>query len=40
MTIASLLMGFWQTLQMYEQFSHTGLPSDKSRRFVSCSTRL
>lgn len=40
MTIASLCMGFWQTLQMYEQFSQTGLPSDRRSRFVLCSTRL
>lgn len=38
-TIASLWIGFWQIVHMYEQFSQTGLPSESRSRFVLCSTR-
>lgn len=38
-TIASLWIGFWQIVHMYEQFSQTGLPSERRSRFVLCSTR-
>lgn len=39
-TIASLCMGFWHALQMYLQFSQTGLPSARRSRLMLCSTCL
>jgi hypothetical protein len=36
--MASSRMGWWQTLQLYEQFEQTGCPSERRRRLVSAVT--
>jgi hypothetical protein len=37
---SGLWIGFWQIVHMYEQFSQTGLPSERRSRFVLCSTKF